>query len=396
MKTLALAFTALTTLSLTTRAEVWVVEQTPTAGADFAQIHEAVAAAADGDVILVRTGTFYDGFTIDGKSLSVVALEGAHVPIRSDVVVRNLGAGQSATLHGLFVSAIAGARILTLEDNAGPVFIQDSVFRTNSIMAFGSGFGMQITDTASATFVNSVVSIGYPWQGTQTQDGITVERSFVVFQGGSVDGGHGGLSGIDGGTGIRAIESELTLIDTVVSGGPGGTSFATPCDDGGDGGDGLVVEGGSLVRHLQTTFQGGTGGGGCTVGAPGSGKVVLDGSAAPFPGGVRRLTAGTPVQVGDEHTLEVAGPEGDWVFLFVGNALGISPFFPEFQGALVPALPGVLLTSVGAIGPAGSLSITSTPGPIGLTELELAVQAIVFSPAQGLLLSNGRHVVIYP
>ena len=51
-------------------AEVWVVGP-PGPGVDFAQIGQAVSAAAEGDVILVRSGT-YAGFTVKAKLLTII------------------------------------------------------------------------------------------------------------------------------------------------------------------------------------------------------------------------------------------------------------------------------------------------------------------------------------
>ena len=92
------------------QSQVWIVDDSLAAPADFATVQEAVDAATDGDIVLVRPG-LYPSFTIDGKSLRVVGLEeGGHRPyiqnlVFDEVVITALTAGQEVTLqraHSLF------------------------------------------------------------------------------------------------------------------------------------------------------------------------------------------------------------------------------------------------------------------------------------------------------
>ena len=61
-------------------ADVHVVDATGGPGSDFTSIQAAVNAAADDDVVLIRTGS-YVAFTIDNVSLSVLADSGSTVSI---------------------------------------------------------------------------------------------------------------------------------------------------------------------------------------------------------------------------------------------------------------------------------------------------------------------------
>ena len=71
----------------------------------YLQISAAVAAAASGDTLLVKSGT-YAAFTVDGeKSLSVVADTGASVTVDGTVAVKNLAATQTVLLSGLNLGA---------------------------------------------------------------------------------------------------------------------------------------------------------------------------------------------------------------------------------------------------------------------------------------------------
>lgn len=81
---------------------VLVVDDTPGPGVQFSDIAPAVAAASDGDLILVKSGT-YSGFDIHHRSLSVVADIGAMVEIVGRVQVSALAAANRALLRGLKV-----------------------------------------------------------------------------------------------------------------------------------------------------------------------------------------------------------------------------------------------------------------------------------------------------
>jgi pectin methylesterase-like acyl-CoA thioesterase len=49
---------------------IWIVDAQMGPGAQFADLPAAIAAAANGDTILVRAGT-YSGFSVNGKALTL-------------------------------------------------------------------------------------------------------------------------------------------------------------------------------------------------------------------------------------------------------------------------------------------------------------------------------------
>src|SRR4051812_36571211 len=85
-------------LAAASRADVLVVDAS--GGGQYVQISAAVAAASSGDTLLVKSGT-YSAFTIDGKSLSVVADSGASVVVDGSMGIKNLTAAQTVVLAGL-------------------------------------------------------------------------------------------------------------------------------------------------------------------------------------------------------------------------------------------------------------------------------------------------------
>jgi hypothetical protein len=74
--------------------------------ADFTQIADAVAAARDGDLILVSPSAgSYAAFTIDGKAL-VISSAQAGTPVSTrQITIENLAAGQTCVLRGLDATA---------------------------------------------------------------------------------------------------------------------------------------------------------------------------------------------------------------------------------------------------------------------------------------------------
>jgi hypothetical protein len=83
---------------------VWIVDDGGGAGVDFTDIPAAVAAAGEGDLILVRDG-FYSDFTIDAKSLTVLADAGHH-PLVSEPM-------------GVIGSGFPGISVINLAAGAG-------------------------------------------------------------------------------------------------------------------------------------------------------------------------------------------------------------------------------------------------------------------------------------
>src|SRR5690349_9408266 len=69
---------------------------------DQLTIAAAVAAASEGDLVLVRSGT-YAGFVVDDKALVIALDVGALVTIEGTIEIDNLAGGKSLVLEGLSV-----------------------------------------------------------------------------------------------------------------------------------------------------------------------------------------------------------------------------------------------------------------------------------------------------
>src|SRR6185295_13168121 len=94
---------------------------------DQLTIAAAVAAASDGDLVLVRSGT-YAGFVVDDKALVITIDVGALVTIEGTIEIDNLAAGKSLVLAELLVHGTADASgsspALRLVNAAGRVRVE--------------------------------------------------------------------------------------------------------------------------------------------------------------------------------------------------------------------------------------------------------------------------------
>src|SRR5688500_8904823 len=97
----------------------WVVDRQNGAGTDFTALAPAIAAAARGDRIQVRAGS-YVGATV-GKALTIVG-EGGVLIQGDSLTVQGLPAGDQVVLSGLSVHQI-GAAPLVLANNQGRILL---------------------------------------------------------------------------------------------------------------------------------------------------------------------------------------------------------------------------------------------------------------------------------
>jgi hypothetical protein len=238
MKLLALPLVALLPLSAAAAADVHVVDG---AGAgEFIEIADAVAAATDGDVVLVRAGTYALPVVIDGLAIDLMADVGAHVVLGPGLIARNTGIAQTVTISGL---ELRGGFLF--DACRGSLQVQDVVVPQPPAAAQPAGLAFHFWGQCGI--------------GESTQTVRQCDR--VSFTGCTLHGAHGmtaGWDGTPGEHGLHVLHSQVALFDCVLTGGHGGDPLTGvhPPVYGGAGGDGLHVVGPSssvVVDRLQAT-----------------------------------------------------------------------------------------------------------------------------------------------
>lgn len=369
-------------LALLAAGQVWVVDDD--GPGDFTTLDAAVAAAAEGDAILVRAGT-YTSFSVDGKSLSLHFEPGS---VAGVMQVRNLAASQRVLVQGMTSSGRA-----ILDDCEGSVWLEGCTINAFAACEIASCDSVVLADCA----IDSDVA-GFPFVPSA---GITITASTVhvydsVF-GGAV--GRGGSHSIfcadgtaDGGAGMRVESGFAFASGSTFEGGPGGFGDDQGLmfnGNGTDGGAGVEVEAGAEVDLVACTLIGGPGGVGTTGCEDGDPGLPLD-----DPGGVvtqvrgiaRSLDGPGFLQEGDLADLVFTGAPGDLVLglASIGTA---SLAVPGFLGPLQVSFPWVLVT-VGTLPPTGELLLQLTVGnlPAGVLYLTRYLQPVMVSSGGALYL----------
>jgi hypothetical protein len=171
--------------------QVHVVDDSGGVGVEFTSLTAAVQAAGNGDVLLMRSGTYSQAFTIDGKSLVLAADTGAAVDLQGwPVTIRNLGTSQAVTLRGLHGFATGWK----LESNAGTVWFEDC------FLEFGGAFDpgtISAVDCAHVvvTRCEIVGLMAIPFLGNQFPlEAVNVVGSQLTLLESTLVGGSGDLS----------------------------------------------------------------------------------------------------------------------------------------------------------------------------------------------------------
>jgi len=335
---LARLLLALAILCAPAAAGVLVVDVT--GGGDFTSVAAAVAAAAEGDTLLVRPGPctncYDEGFAVNGKSLTIVfdsPLGPSAGYYFETIAVMNLQPGQLVVLRGLRVKQAffeSGVPGITLIDNAGAVWIEDCELRGGT----GNGdapFGCGVTaDLPGGPAIRAADCAAVTVVGCELQGG-TGKTAFSLWP------IHAASKATDGGTALLAIDSSVAVYGSTLTGGVGGGGHL--CSEIADGGPGADASGSKLLLS-GCTVTGGVEGSGPPVGIPGGGLrgdaissfELLDTSVAAAPGGTdfetapgtvssypgdaRLISLPSPLREGEAGTFTMQGAQGDFVAFF--------------------------------------------------------------------------------
>ncbi len=391
-------------------SDVWLVG---TGG--VATIDEAIALAADGDVVLVGGGT-YPGFTLAAKSLVIVADEGARVVIDGTVIVHSLAFGQTATLQGLEIQVQGLETGLCTIANEGAVWIEECEVRTST--SYGARPGLEAVACASVVVRRSSIVGGHGgWEyGDPGGPAVSVRESTAGFFSCTLTGGEGGWSGAFwgscetdggkvGGPGVLTENATVLLQDVAAQGGRGGSgdycSLGSPamCGDGGPGGAGLVCTGAGETTLVGVTLLGGAGGYAgdfpCSegpVGAPlvdlgTTPPVVID--ATPV-----ELVADSPLREGALAVVVGSSAPGDLVAVYAS----FEPAMLELSsllGVLLLAPPQVFL-GASVLPASGAFQLQESVPDLGASvdALSLRLQAVVLTASGAVVLGEPATLVL--
>lgn len=291
-------FLAIPLVSLPATAGVLVVAPS---GAPFTQIQTAVDAASDGDVVLVKSGT-YASFVIRNQELAIVADTNATVNVDGAIRVSGVAATRSVLLSGLHSTGNA----LTDETRHG-LFARNCAGALRVIGCELSGIPLPL-GVAFPGYPNShyqfLLAPCYGGQGAQIEGCLDVAFVGCTLRGSDAPptSGYGGFGtrpnggNTDGGSALYAHQSQVALADNTLTGGRSGVwgfagyaqceppPYANPNGYLGAAGEGCRSNL-SFVFASHCTF----------TGAPGWGSVCLDQCFCEAPSnGANALVIGAP------------------------------------------------------------------------------------------------------
>lgn len=389
-------------------------------GQPYAQISAAVAAAANGDTILVKAG-IYDRVQLHVKGVAIVAEVGAAVYVLGGVEIDSVLAPRAVVLDRLVcdTGGVAGVKYgLLVKNCTGAIRAQSCRFQgaegvasvvNCNVEGNPDAFeGVRVDSSTDVSFTGCTLRGGpgaYVYDpgcvigpdlvtfGGHGGNGLACVNSTVSLYASTCEGGMSGSGSYSkpGGDGIAGIASSLMIFDCTATGGSGGSSFdAFAASEGGQGGHGLAMQGGT-ARLLDSTLAGGVTGSGW--GYPG-GEIAdpFDGGGTlvQWPGKAKAFGAFKVVREGQTLVLQLAGNPGETALLLAA---------PLSKGLLVPALKGTLcLDPALLIGPVAIGTITGA-APIGASIPIPALPAGVLGAGvfmQGALVAVDGSAILTP
>jgi len=379
-----------------------VAHPPPSPGVDFAQIADAVQAAAGGEILLVHPGA-YMPFTVNGKSLVVVA-DGA-VNVTGGVTIEGLAADQSVVLRGLQSQGNSLQPGLLVDGCAGPVWVEDCA-PTGGHGGYTPD-GLRSMSSLALTLVRCTIKGGNGIPGGQFSSssggpGLRVRTSLVAAWEVTSVGGDGGAEADNGGSGGAGVllwqGAHLTSAAGLYQGGtaPGGDShfdFICGCEVcyiGGVGGPGLyaTAEAGSTCSGdlRGVALVGGKGVFGPSffcIGSDGQALIDLNHQVTQSPAPLRSLQLDPLAGEGGSLAVSLVGEAGDGVLVLAGFA----PAFTQLSYGILDIVPQVVAI-FGTLPASGMLDLT-----VPIPELGPGVEGVLLV-AQPLFVPTGGGKVL--
>ncbi|MBK9386106.1 MAG: hypothetical protein IPN34_14940 [Planctomycetes bacterium] len=357
---------------------VWVVATQPGPGVDFTDIQAAVTAAADGDVVLVRAGT-YSAFAIRQKSL-VVEGDGpgaVSLGFTANLAISDIDVSRSVVVRHIDVISSSFAPLL-VTNCAGTVSVEDCRFL--AVFAQSATPGAYIAGSARTALVRCEL------RGDAVRSfevGLRVSGSTVHLHGCRINGSSPMTSAASGADGCDLRSSALYATGTTFAGGDGSAAPSAPfCIPPGNGGNALFLDAASSAVLLDCALLPGQPGlpGTCPPAQPGA-PIAGTGSAT-FPlGQTGRLDASSTVRAGGSWSIALQGPASATAFLLLG-VRSAPAFLADCGGTVHPDLSGPIVVVGAFLPPSGTLAF-SFPVPASLPALGLPLVAQIFFATAG-------------
>lgn len=341
----------------------------------YFQIHEAVFAAGEGDVIRVAPG-LYESFAVNSKSVTVVGV-GGRFEVEGTIRIQGIAEEQTAAIQNFAVYASGATFGITHLDNPLIIGHCPGSVRVSDFAASGGSFpggqfnvptvGLRIIDAADVSLSRGRVeggSIYYDIDEFQGHDAAAVTRSNVAFYNCELYG-HDTLY-IDfgwGGNALVGTDSDLWFSGTNLDGGHGSPSCFCSLNPGPPG---MAIFQADRARLLDCTTDG------LIVNV--NEEIVYQGRAALLEA-PHLETSGVPI------SLSVEGEAGDRVYAYVSSGAERRSHPANVGDLLVePRTSTWALYGLGTIPTPSAQLVGSLPAvAIGATDvLQLNVQCIHF------------------
>jgi len=393
-----------------------VVVLAPSAGpgVDATTLPSAIALAADGDIVLIKAGTYSNGGSpnetvISAKSITLVADNGAAVTLQDRLRIQSIGVNQRVAVRGIKVQyplLTGGTPALDVSNCLGTLWFEDCEFNLTLLLPSGTGAGVAVRATSCAALLFARCSIqGASSGGTTVQsgaDGYVGTQSSAAFYECTVKGGTPMAVEGNGGSGATLNGGLLFASGSTFggSGGPGDTFFKCP----GDGGDGIhLATGAPALVSLALTAVGGSASpssafcfGPGADGVPGQGVRVTSGVHSALSGTARTFHVNPTAREGGTIIKSYGAPAGDFAYRSYSGFSGFT-YFLAYKGVLGLSLGAPINTKFDGLMPAsGTLAVPSTIGPLaGTVEgVTLFLQGSFYSASSGILLGTPSFTVL--
>ena len=373
------AFAALLIPTLARAQQVLVVSPTAGPGVFSTSLATAVNSAQNGDVVLVKAGSYSESFPIPilGKSLVITAEAGATVALNGQLLISGLSASQRVVVRGIDVTAHAQFNALVLLNDSGPVWAERCTFKGGyqASAPTVAGMGGRVVGCAAAVFTRCALLGGDDFSTNSDSGGIglsSLDSNLYLSDTQCIgmdgeDGTSQFWSG-NGGAGASVTGGSLFATGSLFQGGKGGSN-STPLPVGaGNGGAGLALTASGVA--VDCVFVGGRGGT-SSVGPGVNGAGVSGATLTVLPGAARHFAVDSPVREGQSTTMHLGGLPNESVGVIYGPVPSSLVALPAFGGALLidaATSSGLIL---GNLSPTGSLSV-----PVAMPMLPASVLAV--------------------